>query len=69
MEIKNQTLTVKCLTCDYPIEVPSEPQIGMVIECKGDLKTVDGKDLSACGTSYEIINTDPLEIDFLFIEK
>lgn len=67
--METQTNTTKCLTCDYPIEIKGEVQIGMVVECKGELKTIDSTELKPCGTTFEIINTDPIELDYLFTEK
>jgi lysine biosynthesis protein LysW len=49
--------SVKCLDCNYEIEVPEDSEVGDVFLC------------NECGVEVEVISVDPLEIDYLLVEK
>lgn len=46
-----------CPDCGNVLPAPEAAEVGMVLVCDN------------CGAELEIINTDPLEVDFLMIEK
>jgi peptide subunit release factor 1 (eRF1) len=47
-------VTVGCLDCELPIELSYKPVEGQIITCPH------------CDVELEVINTEPLEIDFYF---
>ncbi len=49
--------TVKCPDCGADIKVASDVEVGDVYIC------------DACGVEVEVINTDPIEVDYLLVEK
>ena len=49
--------TVQCLNCEEMITVKNDLEIGDVLLCSG------------CNVELEVINLDPLELDYLLVEK
>jgi len=49
-----QNLTVYCLDCDHPIKLASQIKVGQVITCPN------------CEAELEVINREPLEVDFYY---
>lgn len=54
MKIKSNKLIVGCLLCNKDIYVENNPKLGKFITCRN------------CESIYEIINIDPLMIDWPF---
>ena len=52
-----QKKTITCLDCETVIELSDDIEVGDVVVCE------------ECGTELEIISIDPLEVDYLMIEK
>ena len=48
--------TVKCLSCDAPIEMDFKPHKGDFVEC------------DSCGVEFEIVSTVPLKISWAEFE-
>lgn len=46
--------TVYCLSCDGKIEVSSKARVGQFVFCE------------VCGTDFEIIQMNPLELDYAY---
>jgi len=57
MEDMGEGVGLICPDCENPLSKPESPEVGLVLVCEN------------CGAELEIINTDPLEVDFLMIEK
>ena len=49
-------VTVFCIDCEEPIRLDSRPMVGDVVLCCN------------CGTEYEVINADPIELDWTYLE-
>lgn len=49
--------SVPCLDCLTAIVVPDGSEIGDILLC------------TSCGVEVELINTDPLEVDYLYVQK
>jgi len=49
--------SVNCLDCDQPIEVADDQEVGDVLVCKN------------CGVELEVVSIDPIEVDYLLVEK
>jgi lysine biosynthesis protein LysW len=48
--------TVFCIDCEGPIRLESKPTEGEIILCSG------------CGTEMEVINLEPTELDWVYLE-
>lgn len=55
--MENQTTPVLCKDCQKPLEVGESPELGDVIVCK------------ECGAELEIVGLDPMELDYLMVQK
>jgi alpha-aminoadipate carrier protein LysW len=49
-----KAVTVSCLDCERPFDLTFKPVEGQIITCP------------FCESELEVINTDPLELDFYF---
>jgi len=47
---------VFCMDCNHPIKLESRPKVGDTITCSG------------CGAELEIINVEPVELDWAYLE-
>jgi len=56
MDIEMKTATASCLDCGRTIDLGPQPRDGQQFTC------------SHCGTQLEIINLQPLELDWAFSE-
>lgn len=48
--------TAFCLYCDHPVSLGSRPTEGQMVTC------------SSCGAQLEVLNLDPLELDWAFLQ-
>lgn len=62
-EEKTQT-TIACLDCETALEIPTDPDTGKLNPEIGDV-LVCGE----CGAEMEIVKTEPVEIDYLYVMK
>jgi len=51
-----QTKQVPCLDCDSTLEVVDDIEIGDILVCEG------------CGVE-EVVNNNPTELDYLYVQK
>lgn len=49
-------ITAKCLDCGHEIDLGAGAWLGQLIRCQN------------CGAELEIINVDPLELDWVYLE-
>lgn len=49
-------MIAECLDCGHDISLGAEPWIGQPIRCQN------------CGVQLEVINVEPLELDWVFLE-
>jgi alpha-aminoadipate carrier protein LysW len=49
-------ITVSCIDCDKPIKLPFRPLLGDIISC------------SHCGAELEVIDVNPVELDWAYLE-
>jgi len=52
-----QTKQVPCLDCDSTLEVVDDIEIGDILVCEG------------CGVELEVVNNNPTELDYLYVQK
>jgi hypothetical protein len=55
-QIKTKKTTVECLSCSEVIDVGRSPKIGSIVTC------------SSCDSPFEIIELDPLLIDWPYYD-
>jgi len=49
-------ITVSCIDCQHPLALQSKPVEGEIIVC------------THCGVELEVINVEPVELDWLYLE-
>jgi lysine biosynthesis protein LysW len=57
--IDNNPKQTVCPDCGSPLNIPDDVEVGDVIVC----------DNEECGVELEVVNTDPVEVDYLMIQK
>jgi len=56
MATVSKKVTIICIDCDEPIYLESKPKIGQIITC------------SNCDAQLEVIDIDPIELDWAYLE-
>jgi len=49
-------ISVFCIDCDQPIKLDARPKVGQLITC------------AHCGAELEVIDVDPIELDWAYFE-
>jgi alpha-aminoadipate carrier protein LysW len=56
MATVSKRTTVRCIDCEQPINLPFQPVVGQIITCPN------------CDAELEVINVNPLELDWAFFD-
>ena len=59
-EMNNQNgVTVSCPDCGVDIAFVEQPEVGDVVVCENE----------ECGVELEVVNEEPVEVEYLMIQK